>query len=79
MNQKLTHIFHLSEIQDHKELTQVLLHHFSHASTINTGSYKYQKQGTDHYMIISLNQSEKIENLEISDNFPEEELKVIPN
>lgn len=77
MNQKLKQILHLSNVQNHKELTQVLLSHFSHATTISAGKYKYQKPETEHYMIISMNQLDKIENIEVSDNFSKEELTII--
>ncbi|HSX39216.1 MAG TPA: hypothetical protein VLI92_01350, partial [Candidatus Saccharimonadales bacterium] len=74
MTQELINTLHLSEIEDHREITQVLLTHFSEASTIDIGKHKYQKRGQENFMIVSLNKENKISNVELSEGFPKEEL-----
>lgn len=66
--------FHLGEV-DPWELMNVLLHHFSHATSPSPFITKYQAKDSPHYLEVTSNENGRIEKIQLSDGFPKEQLE----
>src|SRR4030042_1104468 len=53
----------------------VLLHHFSHATSPSPFITKYQAKDSPHYLEVTSNESGRIEKIQLSDGFPKEQLE----